>query len=190
MVPEPTTTEWVMAAVAAVLIMLLGGLLFILPALRRGATPASRMAGFLLSCLATAMVVIAAVLVVAGIRARSIDPLEGGEGRPASPFARYLFDPNPASTERVATYGAAVLLPLAAVLGVLALAAVDLGRSIGLRAIAGLTCGALLIASVVLIIGDAGPLAARTAVGIGVLSAASAVALTADELRGPRRAAR
>lgn len=186
MVPEPTTTEWVAAAVAAVLVVLLGGLLFVRPAVRPATSGPSRVAGLMLSALAVAVVLVVAVLVGAGIQASRLDPALLGEDRPTGPFAVYLIDLDPATTERVAQWAPAILLPLAATLGVLALAAVDVGRSLGLRIIAALTSGAILACCWRVATQDAGPLAARAAVGAGALAAGALVAFIADEL--PRRA--
>ena len=187
MLDEPTTTEWWAAGIAAALVVLVGGLLFIRPALRPAASGASRIAGFLLAAQAVAVVVVAAVLVGAGIRASSIEVADDGTFEPLTgPFARFLFSRPPDTIERVAGYGAAVLLPLAGVLGVLALAAVDLGRSIGLRVIAALVCGAMLVTSVLVVVGDAGPLAGRAAIGVALLAGGAATALAADELSRPR----
>jgi hypothetical protein len=186
--PEPTTTEWFAAAAAAGLIVALGGLHLIRPAAVPGTTTAGRLAGWLLGCLTVSAILVTAVLVGAGIRAAQItmEELENGTRLPSGAFARYLFDADPDSTERVAQYGPAVLLPLAGTLGVLALAAVDVGRSIGLRAIAVATCVLLAAVAVLIGLGDAGPLATRTAVAVAGLSTAAVAALAADHLRGVR----
>lgn len=190
MLPEPSATEWVAAAVASVLVVALGGLHFVRPAASGpGSTAAGKVAAWLLGCLGAAAVLVTVVLVGAGVRAAqiSLSDLQNGTGLPTGAFARYLFDPDPDSTERVAQYAPAVLLPLAGTLAVLALAAVDAGRSIGLRAIAGGLCFLLAVACAVIGTGDVGPLAARTALAVGVLSVAAATALAADHLLGPRR---
>lgn len=186
MVPEPTTTEWVMAAVAALLVVFAGGLLLILPALRPAATVASRLAGLLIAALGVAMLVIVAVLIGAGIQASGLDPAQLPDDRPDGPFSEYLINRNPETTERVAVYAAVVLVPLAAVLGVLALAAVDVGRSIGLRAIGGLVCGVLLVTSLLVIAGDTGELASHAALGVGLLAFGAVVALAVDEVTARR----
>lgn len=179
-----------MVAGAALLVVALGGLHLVRPAATEpGTTAAGRLAAWLLGCLATASVLVTVVIVGAGVRAAqiSIHDLENGTGLPTGAFARYLFDADPDSTERVAQYAPALLLPLAGTLAVLALAAVDVGRSVGLRAVAGLVCFLLAVCSAVVGLGDVGPLAARTALAVGVLSVAAATALAADHLLGPRR---
>jgi hypothetical protein len=187
--PEPTTTDWALVALAAVLVVVVGGLLVIRPALRPAVTTESRIAGFLIAGTATAVLLAAVVLGVAGWRASQLDPTAGGDDRPAGPFVRYLIDSNPDSTERAAAYGLGVLVPLAAVLVVLAVAAVDPARSLGLRVVQGLLCGALFVTSVFVAIGDAGPLAARAAIGVALLTAGALAALATDEIRHARAAA-
>jgi hypothetical protein len=171
---------------AAVLVVFLGGLLFVRPAIRPATTGPSRVAGLMLSALGVAVLLVVGVLAAAGISASKLDPALLGEDRPTGPFARYLVDLDPTTTERVGTYAAAILLPLAATLGVLALAAVDVGRSLGLRVIAALTSGAIVAGCWRVATQDAGPLASRAAVGVGALATGALLAFLADEL--PRRA--
>jgi hypothetical protein len=188
--PEPTTSEWVAAAAAAALIVTLAALLFIRPAAaERGTTPAGRLAGWLLACLATASVLGTVVLIGAGMRASmiSLTDLQTGTGLPTGAFARYLFDADPDATERVAQYAPALLLPFAGTLAVLALAAVDAGRSVGLRLIGGLACVVVVVGSWFVGVGDVGPLAARTALGVGALAAGAGIALGVDHIIGPGR---
>ena len=180
--PEPTTTEWIAVSVAAALVVLLGGLLVIRPALRPGVSIGSRVAGYLIASAAVALLLCAIVLGAAGLQASRLDPALRGDDRPASAFAHFLIDENPDSTERAAGYSIGVLVPLASVLVVLALAAVDPSRPIGLRAIAGAICSALLVMGAFVAIGDTGPLAARAALGLVVLVAGALVALGLDEL--------
>ena len=186
MLPEPTTTEWFAAAIAAGLVVALAGMLFIRPSAGPGTTVAGRLAGWLLACLACSAALGTAVIVGAGIRAAQInlEDLQTGTGLPTGAFARYLFDADPGSTERAAQYAPAVLLPLAGTFAVLALAAVDLGRSVGLRAIAAVAC--LVVAGLCVVVGagDVGPLVARTATAVGALSVAAVLALAVDHLVG------
>jgi hypothetical protein len=188
---EPTTNEWWMAAVAALLIVLVGGGLFIRPAAATpGTTRSGRIAGWLLACLAAATVLATAVIVGSGIRASmiSLDDLRNGAHLPTGHFARYLFDADPDSTERVAQYVPAVLIPAAGTLAVLALAAVDVGRSVGLRLIAGFSCVAVIVVAWYVGKGDVGPLAARSSLGVALLAAAAGIALALDYVLGtPRR---
>jgi hypothetical protein len=185
----PTTTDWVLVSLAATLVVVVGGLLLIRPALRPSVSAESRLAGFCIAATATATLLLSVVLGAAGWRATSLDPAAGGDDRPAGPFVRYLIDANPDSTERAAVYGVLVLVPLAAVLVVLAVAAVDPARTIGLRVVQGLVCAAVFVTSVFVAIGDAGPLAARAATGVAVLTAAALAALATDEIRHPRERA-
>ena len=191
MLPEPTTTEWFAAAIAAGLVVALAALHFIRPSAVPGTTAAGRLAGWLLACLACSAALATAVIAGAGIRAAqiSIEDLQTGTGLPSGAFARYLFDADPGSTERAAQYAPAVLLPLAGTFAVLALAAVDLGRSIGLRAIAAVVCVVVASLCVVVGVGDVGPLVARTATAVGLLSAAAVAALAVDHVLGanPKR---
>jgi hypothetical protein len=185
---EPTTTEWWAAAVAAALIVLVGGGLFIRPAAGvPGTTRAGRVAGWLLACLASATVVGTLVLIASGVRASmiSLDDLRNGTHLPTGPFARYLFDADPGSTKRVAQYAPAVLIPAAGTLAVLALAAVDVGRSIGLRLIGGCACVAVIVLAWYVGVGDVGPLAARASLALALLAAGAVVALAVDHITGP-----
>jgi hypothetical protein len=188
-VAEPTTAEWWTAAGAGGLIVLVGGLLLIRPRRRAGVAITSRIAGSFLAFTATAILVVAVVIGAAGWKATSLDPAARGNDRPTTAFAHYLIDANPDSTERAAAYGLGVLVPLAVVLGVLALAAVDPTRPSGLRLIAAAISSALLVVSIFVVLGDAGPLASRAASGIAGLVGAALLFLALDELthRHPRR---
>jgi hypothetical protein len=181
-VAEPTTAEWWAAGGAAGLLVLVGGLLLIRPRRRAGVAITSRIAGWFLACAASAVLVVAAVVGTAGWKATSLDPAARGEDRPATAFAQYLIDSNPDSTERAAAYGLGVLVPLAAVLAVLALATVDPARPTGLRLIAAALTAALLVLCLFVVAGDAGPLAARAAMGIAGLASGALLFLVLDEL--------
>lgn len=190
MLPEPTTGEWWAAGVAATLVVALAGLLFVRPAAAEpGTTVLGRLAAWLLACLAATAVLASVVLVGAAVRAGmiSLDDLREGTNLPSGAFARYLFDADPGSTERVGQYAPAVLLPAAGTLAVLALAAVDTGRSAGLRLIGGLACVVLVVGAWLVGRGDVGPLAARVALGVGVLAGGAGLALAADQVRGSGR---
>ena len=180
-VPDPTTGEWVAAAIAACLVVVLGALLLLGPALRRStATSWGRAGGLLLAITASGLVLVVAVA-FAGSRA----------GRaPVGEFAGVLVHSEPGTAGRIAGYVAALLLPLAAVLAVLAVAVVDIGRPSGLRAAAGAAAGFVLVAGAVVTIGDTGP--APTAVGSAavVLAAATILALALDEVLGDRQSSR
>ena len=177
-----------LVSLAAVLVVVVGGLLVIRPALRTDISTESRLAGFLIAATAVATLLAATVLGAAGWLAIGLDPAQQGDDRPSGPFVQYLINPNPDTTERAAAYGMVVLVPLAAVLVVLALAAVDPARTIGLRVVQGLVCGALFAAGVFVAIGDTGPLAARAAVGVALLTGGALAALATDEVRHPRPA--
>ncbi len=134
---------------------MLGGLLFIRLAARQpGTTAAGRLAGWLLAALP-------GLGHDAPGRPCWSPPGSGRladqPGRPPGQhppppngaFTRYLADADPDSTERVAQYALALLVPAAGTLAVLALAAVDAGRSLGLRLIGGFACVAVIGLSMV-----------------------------------------
>ena len=195
--PDPTGTQWIAAGLAAALVVLIGGSCIVLPAVRRGTRIASsRIAGWLLACIAMALVVVSAVLVGAGIRASMIDEadLAAGENLPSGPFIRHLFDPSLVTTEHVAMWGPLLLLPLAATFIVLALALVDRVRSFGLRAVAAGACGVVAILAGYVALGtttpfttDPGPLAGRAATAIAVLALATLLAVAIDLYSGSSR---
>lgn len=180
MPPEPSIVEWAAAALAAALIVAIGGQLVVGRA-DAGVTYWSRVAGWCIGSLASAVLLAAAVLAGAGIRAGRIEPVAGE--RPAvSGFARILLDLDPNATERVAIYGVGLLVPLAAVLVVLAIAAVDPARTIGLRIVEALVCSAVGVIAAAIALGDTGPLATRAAIGVVALAFGALVALALDEL--------
>jgi hypothetical protein len=184
--PSPSALEWLAAAVGAAAIVAVGGQL-LLGRVDAGVTRWSRITGSLVASLATAVLLVAAVLAGAGIQASRLDRASDGADRPASGFARALIDVDPDVTERVALFGVGLLVPLAAVLVVLALAAVDPARTLGLRVVVALACSALAVVGLAVAFGDTGTLAALAAVSVGVLALAALGALAADEIGTPRR---
>jgi hypothetical protein len=172
--------------VAAVLVVGVGGHLVVRSALDRAPSTASRVAGHLLGCLAVAVLLVAVVLAAAGLQAAGIGAAADAE-RPSGPFIRYLLDADPDTTQRAATYGAAVLVPLAGVLAVLALAALDPARTVGLRAAQALAGAAVAVGALLVATGDTGPLVARSAAGMAAVAAGALGALAVDELTQPRR---
>ncbi len=178
-VPDPTTGEWVVAAVAAGLVVVLAALLLLGPALRRSnATSWGRAGGLLLAVIAAGLVLVVAVAAVAGSRA--------GEA-PVGEFAGVLVHAEAATAGRIAGYVAALLLPLAAILAILSVAVVDIGRPSGLRAAAGGAAGFVLIAAAFVVTGDTGTAATAVASAAFVLAAGTIVALALDELLGDRQ---
>lgn len=177
-VADPTTGEWIAAGTAAGLAAAVLALLLVWVPLRRStATRWGRAAGFLLAAVASSLVVTVAVVV--GIA------LDGDSGV-SGPFGAVVARINAQTAERVAGYIAALLLPVAAVVAVLALAVVDVGRNTGLRIAAGVAAGVLLATGVVVALGDTGT--APTAAGwvIAVLAGGAAVALALDEVTAGR----
>ena len=178
-VPDPTTTEWVTAAVAAGFVVVLGALLLLGPALRRStATPWGRAGGLLLAVTSAGMVLVVAVAAVAGSRAGEV---------PAGAFAGVLVHDEADTAGRIAGYVAALLLPLAAVHAILAVAVVDVGRPSGLRAAAAGAASFVLIAGALIAIGDTGPAATGVASASVVLAAGTIAALALDEVLGNRQ---
>ena len=198
MLPTPTTTEWAAAAVAAALVVAVGSAHL----LGVGRRPLSRdrlavVGGWLLGCLAACSVLVLAVLVGTAMRASMVTAadIEAQRNLPAGPFVGLLLNRDLSTSERVGWISAAYLLPLASTFGVLAVATVDRHRSVGMR-IAALTSSlvvALFAAYVALGTStpfdtDPGPLAARVATAVLVLSLAAAATVAADVIRGaPRR---
>ena len=186
MQPEPSLADWVAATLAAVAIVAVAGQL-LLGRVGNDVSRWSRVTGSLVASLASAVLLVAAVLAGAGIQATRLDPAQAGDDRPVSGFARTLIDIDPDVTERVALYGVGLLVPLAAVLVVLALAAVDPARTIGLRVVIALLCSAVAVLGAAVAVGDTGVLAHRAAVGIAALALAALGALATDEIGQPRR---
>ena len=177
--PEPTAGEWIVAGVAAGLVVVVAALQLLRPALARStASPWGRAAGLLLATTAAGLVLVVTVAVAAGDRA---------DDAPVGEFAGVLVNAEPATAGRIAGYSAALLLPLAAVLAVVAVAVVDLGRPSAFRIVAGAAAGFVLLAGFVVVLGDAGP--AATAVGwtAALLGGGSALLLALDEVSGLRQ---
>ena len=175
--PDPTAGEWVVAGVAAGLVVVLAALQLLRPALARSpATPWGRAAGLLLAVAAVGLVLVVAVAVTAGGIA---------DDTPDGPFVAVLVHVDAAG--RIAGYVGALLLPLAAVLAVLAVAVVDLGRPSALRIVAGAASGFVLLAGLSVVVGDAGP--AATAVGwtAALLGGGAGSLLAVDEVAGWRQ---
>jgi hypothetical protein len=181
--PDPTTAEWVAAGVAAGLVAVLGGAHLVRPALVR--SPASmwgRAAALLLGTATAGVIVALAVVFAAGMRADGID-LAAGTGYPEGPFAGVIVTANVAAADDVAAYAAALLLPLGATLGVLAVAVAATTARAGLRIAAGIACVIGVLACLVLAMFDTGAVVAGVAVAGLALFAAAAACLAADALR-------
>jgi len=173
---QPTTAEWTAAGVAAGLVVLLAALHLLRPVLARSpATPWGRTAGVLLGSVTTGLVLCVGVAAAAAVRA--------GE-TPEGAFAGVLVHVEPTVAERIAAYAAAILLPLSAVIAVLALAVVDLGRPSSLRIAAGVAAGMVLASGVLVVLGDTGPVATGVGWAAVVLAGAAALTLVLDELVG------
>ena len=177
--PEPTTGEWIVAGVAAGLVVVIAALLLLRPALQRSsATTWGRAAGLLLAASATGLVLVVAVVGVAGAQA---------DDTPLGAFAGVLVATDVGTARRVASYTAALLLPMAAVLGVLAVDVVDVGRPSGLRAAAGSAVGFVLVGGGYVVLGDAGPAATGAGWAAVLLAGGAALTLALDELAGARQ---
>ena len=180
-VPQPTTSEWIAAALAAGFVTVLAGLLLVRTALA-GSRPFARVAGFLLAVQAAAVLLVAVVLCGAGIRAAQLGdpPLS-----PPGPYPALLISIDPSITEDVARFGAALLVPLAAALAALAVAVLGSGRSSYLRLFAGGVSGLVLGTCALAVLGEAGSLATGVALAIGALSLGVVAGLLADEMLAP-----
>jgi hypothetical protein len=180
--PDPTTAEWVAAGVAAGLVAVVGGAHLVRASLLR--SPVSfwgRAAAVLLGTAAAGVVVALVVVFATGMRAERID-LAAGTGYPEGPLAGVLVPADVAAADNVAAYAAAVLLPLAATLGVLALAVAATTARAGLRVAAGIGCfiGAVLCA--VLAVLDPGAVVAGVAFAGLALFVTAGVCLAIDAL--------
>jgi hypothetical protein len=176
--PDPTTAEWAAAGLAASLVVVLAALHLVRGVLgRSAASPWGRVAGFLLGCIAVALVLCAVLAAAAGWRA--------GGGR-TGPFAGVLVHPDRPNAERLGSYVPALTLPPAAVLAVLSLAVIEVGRPSGLRTVAGVASGAAAAMGALVVWGDPGAAPEAAAWFVTVLGAAAAVSLVVDELAGRR----
>lgn len=174
-VQDPSTAEWLAAGAAAGLVVVVASLLALHPVLARSrATPWGRAAGLLLATIATGLVLVVVVALVAGTRA--------GEA-PESALAGVLVQPD---GERIGRYAAAILLPLAAVLAVLAFAVVDVGRPSGFRIAAGVAAGVVLAFGLLVGFGDGGTVPTALGRVTAALAAGAAASLALDELLGSR----
>lgn len=176
--PDPTSAEWAAAGLAAALVVVVLSLHLLRPVLAR--SPAAgwgRVAGFLLACVAAELVLVAAVAAVAG--------WQGGDD-PGGPFAGLLVHADGATGTRVAAYVAALTLPAAAVLVVLSLGVVDVGRPSGLRIVAGVVVGIVLAVAALVVWGDTGAAPEAAAWFAVLLAGGAALALVADEVAGRR----
>lgn len=173
---QPTTADWVAAGVAAGLVVLLAALHLLRPVLARSsASPWGRAGGLLLAMVTTGLLLCVGVAVTAGARADS---------SPVGPFALELVHGEPPTAARIGGYAAAILLPLAAVIAVLAVAVVDVDRPSGLRIVAGVAAGGVLASGLLLVLGDVGTVATGVGWAAVVLAGAAAGALVLDELTG------
>jgi hypothetical protein len=178
-VPDPTAGEWFVAGVAAGLVVVVGALLLLRPALWRStATVWGRAAGLLLATAAMGLVLVVAVAGAAGARA---------DDTPTGEFAGVLVAVDRGAAGRVAGYTAALLLPLAAILAVLAVAVVDVGRPSSLRAAAGTAAGFVLLVGLRVVTGDAGPAATAAGWAAVLLAGGAALMLALDEVAGGRQ---
>lgn len=194
MLPTPTTTEWVAAALAAALVVALGAL-HVVGVGRRPLTR-DRLAlagGWLLGCLAATSLLVLAVLVGTAVRASLVSTadIQAQRHLPAGPFVGHLFNRDLSTTERVGWISAAYLLPLAGTFAVLAVAVVDRHRSVGMRIAALATSLVLAVFAACVALGtstpldtDPGPLAGRVSTAVLLLSLAAAAVAAADVVRG------
>ena len=175
---DPTTTEWVVACVAAALVVGVSAVLVVRLAGSRAPSLPRRIAGFTLAALGGLVLLATVVLVGAGIRA-------SGLGLPPAlidePFAARIIDVDPDVTEDVARYGTALLAPLGFLLGTLAFAVLRLGTT-ATRMAAAATCAICVFAAWGTVAGDAGAVVSNLAVVVGALAAVGIASLIADEL--------
>jgi hypothetical protein len=192
-IPTTTTTEWWAAAIAAALIVGIASL-HVLRLAPDGGTRdrLARLTGWLLASVGGTFTLVAAALLGASVRASMVSQadIDAQQHLPMGPFVRHLLDPDLPTTERVGPYSAAFLLPLAVAFGVLAVAVVDPVRSAGIRIAALASSLVVALGSLYLALGtstrfdtDPGPLAARVATSLVVVSGLSALALTLDLVR-------
>ena len=178
--PDPTTSEWIVAGIAAGLIAVVGGAHLVRPSLRRASITFWGRAAALLLGTATAGVVLALVVVfAAGMRAERID-LAAGTGYPEGPLAGVLVTQNVGAADDVATYAAALLLPIAAVLGILAVGVAGSTPRGGLRVAAGAGCSIGVAVCAVLMTFDAGAVVIGVATVGFVLLVAAGICLAID----------
>jgi hypothetical protein len=192
-IAQPSTGEWVAAAVAAGLVVVLGALHLVRPVLARSeATRWGRLGGFLLGVLTAGFVLCVVVLLVGAAQFDEPTSDDRQVVLPDGEFAGVLLSSDPVTADRLAGYVAAVLLPAAAVLAVLAIAVIDVGRTSALRVVAAVLAGLVLGTATLVAIGDGGSAATGTAWAAAVVAAAAAAAFVIDELeaRQPSRSSR
>jgi hypothetical protein len=180
--PDPTTTEWILAGVAAALVAVVAGAHLVRLAAR--GTPGTawgRAAALLLGTLTAGVALGLVVLFATGLRADQID-LAAGTGFPEGPLAGVLLPADVGAAADVATYAAALLLPIGAILGILAIAVASTPPRAGLRVAAGIACGIGVVVAGVLVVFDSGAVVTGTAVAAIVLFLATGLCLAVDAL--------
>ncbi len=178
----PTTTEWVLAAEAALLIAVLCGYLLVRPSLGR-LTNGARVASLAFATLGAGLVLAVVVLLASGIRASSVDlAAESIEeaNYPAGVLAGELIGFDPETSQDVAAYAAALLMPLAALCGVMAFAVMHSAPRSALRTAATCVAGFVFLVGLLAVMGDTGPLPAGVGWFALNLAALAALALASD----------
>ena len=187
--PDPTTAEWIVSGVAAVLVALVGGVHLVRASLTHD-SPASiwgRAAALLLATATVGVLLSLVVVFAAGMRADGID-LAAGTGYPDGPLAGVLVPQDVGVADDVATYTAALLLPLAAALGILAVAVASTTAHAGFRIAAGVGCVVSASVAAVLLAFDTGAVVAGVATGGLFLFIAAGMCLLIDALTEAQRA--
>jgi hypothetical protein len=182
MPPDPTTAEWVVAALATAMISVVAGAHLVRLAARR--TPGTvwgRAAALLLGTLTAGVALALVVLFAAGMRAEQID-LAAGTGYPEGPLAGVLVTADVDAADDVATYATALLLPIGAILGILTVAVASTPPRSGLRVAAGVACGIGVVVAGAFVAFDAGAAVAGVAVAALVLFLAAGTCLAVDAL--------
>jgi hypothetical protein len=186
MPPDPTTGEWFAAGVAAALIAVVAGAHLVrVAAPRAHGTVWGRAAALLLGTLTAGTALTVVVLFAAGMRADQID-LAAGTGYPEGPLAGVLVTDDVTAADDVATYATALLLPIGAILGILAVAVASTPPRSGLRVAAGSACVMGVAVAAVFLAFDTGAAVAGVGVAALALFLAAGACLAVDALTAPR----
>jgi hypothetical protein len=181
--PDPTTAEWVAAALAAGFVVVLAGVHLVRPAIVRSpATAWGRAAAILLGTAASGVVLALLVLIAAGMRADRID-LDAVTGFPEGAFAGVLVPEDVSVADDIATYASALLFPIAATFGVVAVAVASTPARHGFRFATALVCAAAIAVSALLVVLDAGAAVGGVATAAIALFALTLVCLAVDAAR-------
>ena len=180
--PDPTTSEWLIAGIAAGLIAVLGGAHLVRSPLHRTTTTPTiwgRAAALLLGTVTAGAVLAVVVVFAAGMRADQID-LAAGTGYPEGALAGVLVTSDVTAADDVATYASALLLPVGAIFGILAVAVAVTRPRAGLRIAASVACILGVAVASLFLAFDAGAVAAGVATATLVLLLAAGVCLLVD----------